>query len=183
MSGFRESFRMWCSPSCATQTVMKSSGRKTLTSTSAWNLVRASPYLSEPPNVSLWRRPEPDRSAHSLSLLPLRCFWRLHLPQHCSSDTSLHRLQQKEGGGCLEAPSGMMRPMMWLCLARFCVPTLMYPIRSLQLLHWIVGCFWCQVESASVKERSLIIRIIVFIRAATNNNFDKWLMWLIYSDR
>ncbi len=121
MSGFRESFRMWYSPSCATQTAMKSSGRKTLTSTSAWNLVRASPYLSEPPNVSLWRRPEPDRSAHSLSLLPLRCFWRLHLPQHCSSDTSLHRLQQKEGGGCLEAPSGMMRPMMWLCLARFCV--------------------------------------------------------------
>lgn len=56
-----------------------------------------------------------------LSLLPLRCFWRLHLPQHCSSDTSLHRLQQKKGGGCLETPSGMMRPMMWLCLARFCV--------------------------------------------------------------
>lgn len=56
-----------------------------------------------------------------LSLLPLRCFWRLHLPQHCSSDSSLHCLQQKEGGGCLEVPSGMMRPMMWLCLTKFCV--------------------------------------------------------------
>ncbi len=68
-----------------------------------------------------------------------------------------------------------------LCLL---LPTLMYPIRSLQLLHWIVGCFWCQVESASVKERSLIIRIIVFIRAATNNNFDKWLMrWFTWTDK
>lgn len=69
----------------------------------------------------LWAEDQSQIDLLILSLLPLRCFWRLHLPHHCSSDASLHRLQQKEGGGCLEAPSGMMRPMMWLCLAEFCV--------------------------------------------------------------
>lgn len=120
----------------------------------------------------LWAEHQSQIDLLILSLLPLRCFWRLHLPHHCSSDASLHRLQQKEGGGCLEAPSGMM----WLCLAEFRVSLTANPHVSNQ--HPAAPS--TELLDASVISKScllFIIRIIVFIRAAINIYFDKRFMW------
>lgn len=90
-----------------------------------------------------------------LFLLHLRCFWRLHLPNHCSSDASLHRLQQKEGGGCLEAPSGTLRPMMWLFGWISCISYCQHScIQSAPCCsNRTVRSFWRQVERACLSSR------------------------------
>lgn len=90
---FRESFRMWFSPSCVTQTVMMNCGRRTHTSTFAWSLVSKEDGCFNRRSICL-----PPMTNLLDFAVSFRCVWGLHLSNNCSSDSPLHLLQQKERG-------------------------------------------------------------------------------------